>query len=55
MKNKNAKKQYKKPEITQVKLEMDEAVFTPCKQTAVTVGKKNKNCGASACKKVLGS
>lgn len=49
------RKQYKKPEITQVKLAMDEAILTACKTTASAAGKKNKTCGHKACKKTLGS
>jgi len=46
-----AKKTYKKPEVTQVKLEIGEAVLQACKGFAAdTSGKPNKDCNHPACK-----
>jgi hypothetical protein len=44
------KKAYKKPTVTQVKLEIDEAVLAGCKLTDATAGKQNKTCNHSQCK-----
>ncbi len=43
------KKAYKKPTVTQVKLEMDEAVLGGCKDVPTTAGKNNKTCGHQQC------
>jgi hypothetical protein len=51
--NDKAKKTYKKPEVTQVKLEIGEAVLAACKTTAVDpTGKASgsKSCGHTGCK-----
>ncbi len=47
-----AKKTYKKPEVTQVKLEIGEAVLQACKGfVGDQIGKlPNKDCGHSGCK-----
>jgi hypothetical protein len=50
------KKDYKKPEITQVKLEIDEVVLQACKHFAGdSTGKGNKSCGTNSCKLTFGS
>ena len=52
----NTKKAYKKPKITQVKLEMDEVVMQACKHfDGDSTGKGNKTCGTNSCKLVFGS
>jgi hypothetical protein len=46
-----AKKAYKKPEVTQVKLEIGEAVLAACKGfDADTSGRPSKSCAHSGCK-----
>ncbi len=47
-----AKKTYKKPEVTEVKLEIGEAVLAACKGfVGDPIGKEpQKDCGSSACK-----
>ena len=50
------KKAYKKPKITQVKLEMDEVVMKACKAfDGDSTGKNSKVCGHSSCKTTYGS
>ena len=50
------RKPYQRPQVTQVKLEMEEAVLQACKATASDAsGKKNKVCGHPGCKSTLGS
>jgi len=49
------RKQYKKPQVSQVKLEIGEAVLAACK-TASGPGGKNNGCNIGArCKKTTGS
>jgi len=44
------RKQYKKPQITQIKLEIKEAVLAACKSFAGdTAGKNTKGCNTSSC------
>jgi hypothetical protein len=51
-----AKKTYKKPKVTQVKLEMEEAVLQACKHfDGDSTGKGNKTCGTNSCKMTYGS
>ena len=46
------KKAYKKPKITQVKLEMEEATLQACKGfDGDSTGSTNKWCGHASCKK----
>jgi len=46
-----AKKAYKKPEVTEVKLEIGEAVLQACKANPTDpAGKGNKDCGHNGCK-----
>ena len=48
-----AKKTYKKPEVTQVKLEIGEAVLQACKATVDDPSGKStgaKSCGQTGCK-----
>ena len=47
-KDKN-RKNYKKPQINQVKLEIDEAVLLACKVLSGDVGQGNKRCAHPAC------
>lgn len=44
-----AKKAYKKPTVTQVKLEMGEAVLLACKVDSGQAAKQNKYCGHQQC------
>jgi len=54
--NSRAKKTYKKPSITEVKLEMEEAVLQACKVfDGDSQGKNAKHCGTSSCKLTFGS
>lgn len=46
---KKVRKYYKKPQVYQVKLEIDEAVLTGCKVAAGNPGKTNKHCNHAAC------
>jgi hypothetical protein len=49
-------KPYRRPLVTQVKLEMEEAVLQACKaNNSDRSGKGNKVCGHPGCKKTLGS
>ena len=48
-----AKKAYKKPTVTQVKLEMGEAVLAGCKADSGQDAKQNKQCGHSQCAKAI--
>jgi hypothetical protein len=51
-----AKKTYKKPKVTQVKLEMEEAVLAACKHhNGDSSGKGSKWCGTNSCKLEYGS
>ncbi len=53
-----ARKTYKKPQINQVKLAIEEAVLQACKASyGDTAGKSGagKFCGANACKTTYGS
>jgi len=51
-----AKKTYKKPKVTQVRLEMEEAVLQACKHfNGDSTGKNSKTCGTNSCKLVFGS
>ncbi len=53
---KDKKKQYQKPSIKKVKLELDEAVLTGCKRfSGDTGGSGNKYCGHNACKTTYAS
>ena len=49
------RKTYRKPEILQVKLTVDEAVLQACKTSATEPSGKNKMCGHAQCKRTLGS
>ena len=50
----NAKKIYKKPEVTQVKLEIGEAVLAGCKKDQFDPnGKGVKDCSHSGCKSFM--
>lgn len=52
------RKYYKKPQITEVKLEIDEAVLTHCKLNDQTVGSGTKKCGGGTgprCQNTQGS
>jgi hypothetical protein len=47
----NIKKRYKKPKVTEVKLEIGEAVLAACKQNASDPeGKGVKDCSHTGCK-----
>lgn len=49
------RKQYKKPQVSQVKLEIEEAVLTACKVLANDPGQSGKQqpiCSFTACKNV---
>ena len=49
------RKIYRKPEITQVKLTVEEAVLQACKTSASQASKKNKVCSNKGCRGTLGS
>ena len=50
------RKTYRKPSITRVKLEMEEAVLQTCKsRPGDSAGRGNKWCGHSQCKTTFGS
>ena len=50
------RKPYQKPQVTQVKLEMEEAVLLACKTGKKDpYGRNNKGCGSPACKDLFGS
>jgi hypothetical protein len=49
------RKTYKKPEIIQVKLTVEEAVLLACKTSASEASKNNKVCSHMGCKGTLGS
>ncbi|MDO8722981.1 MAG: hypothetical protein Q7J31_12285 [Syntrophales bacterium] len=50
------RKQYKKPQITKVKLEIEEAILAGCKVTAAGQGSGTKNCTNNPkCRTTLGS
>jgi hypothetical protein len=49
------RKPYKKPEIVQVKLTVEEAVLQACKTRTSEASGKNKRCGHAQCKRTLGS
>ncbi|MCJ7595682.1 MAG: hypothetical protein MUO52_13010 [Desulfobacterales bacterium] len=49
------RKTYRKPSITRVKLEMEEAVLQACKTAAGVPASANKECGHPGCKTILGS
>ena len=55
-KRRKTRRTYQKPQITRVRLEMEEAVLQACKATASdAAGKGNKVCGHPGCKHTLGS
>lgn len=45
------RKNYKKPQINQVNLIMEEAVLQACKTSQGAPGQSTQNCNHSACKK----
>ncbi len=47
------RKNYKKPQINQVNLVIEEAVLQACKTGPGQPGKRGKNCDFSACKKSI--
>jgi hypothetical protein len=50
------RKSYKKPQLTQVKLQLEEAVLQPCKgYDNDPAGKSTKWCGHSGCKMTFGT
>ncbi len=50
------RKQYKKPQVSQVKLEIEEAVLAACKVTKPSSAKNNKGCGVvPSCRTTQGS
>lgn len=49
------RKQYKKPQVRQVKLEIEEAILAGCKVTTTSSGQSNKTCNHSQCKTTQGS
>jgi hypothetical protein len=49
------RKTYKKPEIIQVKLTVEEAVLAACKTMTSEPSGKNKRCGHPQCSTTLGS
>lgn len=51
------RKQYKKPQVSQVKLEIEEAVLTACKLSGTdTSGKTNRGCAyGPPCSNTFGS
>jgi hypothetical protein len=49
------RKTYKKPEIIQVKLTVEEAVLQACKTTSSEPSSRNKRCGHPQCRTTLGS
>lgn len=54
--NDKMRKPYQTPLVTQVKLEVEEAVLQACKaNNSDRSGKKNKVCGHPGCKTTLGS
>jgi hypothetical protein len=46
----NNRKYYKKPQVSQVKLEIKEAVLTNCKLSEFAVGTGKKTCSTNPCK-----
>lgn len=55
MKTKKIRKKYTKPQITQIKLEVEEAFLIGCKVAPGTPGKNQRGCGFAACKRSFGS
>jgi len=54
--NEKGRKPYTKPQITRVKLHIEEAVLQPCKGSqGDPAGKNNKWCGHPGCKTTFGS
>jgi hypothetical protein len=50
------RKIYKKPRLTQVKLQIEEAVLQPCKASqGDSAGKGTKRCGHSGCRTTFGT
>ena len=50
------RKQYKKPQVNQVKLEIEEAVLAACKVTTSGTGKASPpKCSNTSCQSTLGS
>jgi len=50
------RRSYMKPRVTQVKLEIQEAVLATCKRTTSDMtGKSNKGCTQASCKTTVGS
>jgi len=49
------RKNYKKPQINQVNLVIEEAVLQACKSAGDTSAKKLAGCGAHSCRTTLGS
>lgn len=49
------RRSYIKPRVTQVKLEIQEAILANCKTSSAAVGKNAKTCVNIACKTALGS
>jgi hypothetical protein len=53
---KRTRKSYKKPQLTQVKLQLEEAVLQPCKGfDNDPTGKSTKWCGHEGCKITFGT
>ena len=56
MAKERARKSYKKPQLTRVKLHLEEAVLQPCKGfDRDPAGKSNKYCGHPGCKTTFGT
>ena len=51
----NTRKPYQRPQVTQVKLEMEEAVLQACKASSAGKAKGNRQCGHPGCKTTFGS
>jgi len=50
------RKQYKKPQVNQVKLEIEEAILAACKITGNSTGKASPpKCSNTACQATVGS
>jgi len=50
------RKQYKKPQVSQVKLEIEEAVLQACKASAEALGKTSRTCSfGPPCSSTIGS
>jgi len=51
----SARKPYVRPQVKEVRLEVEEAVLAACKANSTAAGKNTKYCGHSQCKTTYGS